>query len=170
MRTSDASTTNTPVTTGECYVCFEADAPASPCRCRDRFVHVWCQLKQVEASGKAICGVCTATYPNVECSVTETERIGRRAWCFVAMSVIFCCMITLSGYRWGSGVHEGAEYGGAIEVALMLPALVIPVLVMTMESYFYYKGMWLIIERTRSVKVCLAEPRPAEAAVEMMGC
>jgi hypothetical protein len=51
--------------TGPCYVCFEDGAPASPCLCKDRFLHRACMLNMTNVSGKAACSVCLAEYQDM---------------------------------------------------------------------------------------------------------
>lgn len=85
-------------TRGPCYVCFGEDAPPSPCKCRDRFLHAECQTRLVRTSGHARCAVCTVDFPNV--TVVPTHKLtprGRRLLLAVALLVILAIVL---GARW----------------------------------------------------------------------
>lgn len=60
------------VSHGECYVCFEGNAPRSSCKCTDRFLHIECQLKQIVSTNSSSCPVCRDPYANVRMRRTWT--------------------------------------------------------------------------------------------------
>lgn len=74
-----------PPGTGECFVCMddELPAPASPCKCKRRFVHAACQTRMCAETKRNDCAVCGAPYANVHMNV-HMKVSPSRAGYFVA--------------------------------------------------------------------------------------
>ena len=76
---------------GECYICSQDNAPLSPCKCKNMFIHEICQLKSIEKLNSPKCSVCKTEYSNITINtITETHctGIGRFVVCIVTASSI----------------------------------------------------------------------------------
>lgn len=131
----------------ECYVCFEALAPKSPCKCIGRYLHVECQRRQVEQTGRAECAVCKEPYPNVKC-VTKTSRcVTRRGLCFQVLVALFMVATMLVSCR--VAPSSGGGYW-LLEASFTSVFMSVVGTILALELVFYARGAWRLLE-VRSV-------------------
>lgn len=136
--------------TGQCYVCFDDGAPPSVCACKDRYVHIQCVLKAIEASGKPECSVCTQPLDAVK--LESSCRLTCRAWRFVALAVVFPGLLGVSIVRsenWLSDPKQGTNSmhtGRAVETVFQLVGTVILALYCGTECLHYRRGHWRLLK------------------------
>lgn len=134
--------------TGQCYVCFDEGAPRSVCNCTDRFVHTECMLRAIETSGRRVCAVCTAEFPNVE--MKRTCRMSCRGKRFILFVMILPPLMVLGSWRshqWLENPYLTRERhtintARCIETVFELLIMVIMVLVVAADVFLYLKGQW----------------------------
>ena len=96
---------------GDCYVCFEGNAPRSSCKCTDRFLHVECQLKQIVSTNSSSCPVCLDTYANVK--MRHTWSLTPRARkCILSAFIFVAYAICLSLFHpnWKESASSRAKH------------------------------------------------------------
>ena len=70
---------------GECYICTEKCRHLSPCSCKERYVHLRCLIKMINASNRKYCPVCLSTFNHVK--VEEKKK-----W----LNYCKCCVLPIS--------------------------------------------------------------------------
>ena len=130
---------------GYCYVCFEKEGVVpSPCGCVDRVVHRACLIRQIETSGKTVCGVCMREYP-LTCETRTTTRLHYRAKCFLLDCVLLVTLLTVFTARWRTNSYYNVSIGVNVEVGLIGGIAVWLLIVALSEMWFYMHGRWSVM-------------------------
>ena len=62
---------------GECYICSLENAPLSPCKCKNMFIHEKCQIKSIRRLKNLNCTVCKGEYTNIKVRTIKRTRFTR---------------------------------------------------------------------------------------------
>ena len=143
-----------------CYVCFGDDeVPRSPCACKDRFVHVACQLRLVERSGAARCDVCLAPFPNVHVDVTYRSRVSMVAIPFVMIHIVS----TFPIYYWISWfVRMSWPASTLADMAIFCVLALLSCVALAGYAIMwrnYARGEWRFLAFEKSCRVRLVDPQ-----------
>lgn len=140
---------------GQCYVCFEDDAPPSRCGCKDRFMHEACMLQLVQRTGKMQCSVCLQDYKNLK--TTRTQRCTRQGICNVLVMLLWPWFLGFSIWRaqdWLASPYKRDDQmlpGGqihverCIETVLELLVTVMVFLCIVSQWMLYRRGHWRLL-------------------------
>ena len=122
---------------GECFVCFDDNAPPSACGCVDRYLHRACLQMMVEASGSTTCPVCQQQYPDVRCEarVRRTMSVAGR----MVATQVGCLLIasSLVTWRW---LTLPASYEVIAEAAMLLSLASL----LLVEWKQHRRGLWYV--------------------------
>ena len=133
-------------TTGPCYVCFEEGAPASPCACKDRFLHRACMLNMTSVSGKAACSVCLAEYQDVVVrSRYYLSPMGKLFIVVVTLHPFLAVPTMLRAYAWmlnTNGDDADLDVERLIETVVGVTALFFLSWSFLYLAFLYNRGRW----------------------------
>lgn len=84
----DVIDTSNTSNTGECFVCYDINAPRATCGCSSMFIHTECLMQTVSATNKLRCTVCLRPYTNIE--IREKLVHGwRYEWIIITLLFVF---------------------------------------------------------------------------------
>ena len=83
---------------GECYICFEKDAPLSECKCKNIYLHKECQKKYIEKKNSIVCSICKKNYNNAELIVGGISE------------KLVCCFVKIKYYEKSKYSDENILY------------------------------------------------------------
>jgi hypothetical protein len=143
-----ASTRNV---SGQCYVCFEENAPKSCCSCKDRYLHPTCMLELVARNGKETCDVCLA--PHLNLKMNATRRVSTRGMRLLSMVMLYpplLCLTILRADGWLSQIINQSDTNSfdaarCIETVFELMLSVIHGLLLLGELFLYGQGSWRLL-------------------------
>jgi hypothetical protein len=69
--------------TGECYVCYEGNAPESPCICKNMYLHEECELNLITKLNKKKCTICKKQFNNIKYNIVKKYQLTND--CFVVI-------------------------------------------------------------------------------------
>jgi len=146
--------------TGQCFVCFEDNAPLSQCRCNDRYIHPACLFKMVGTNGKTACAVCLVEYTNIK--VVTSRRVTWRALRCMTMATIIPILLFVAVWRgeaWLSspyGEDRDIDVSKGMECLFELLAVIMLALCICSEGFLYATGQWRLLVATRTARMSMS--------------